>query len=206
MTPERERSRGRSRQKRKEKSPASRPMASKSVPAPKVAKYVEAPAFPSRPPPVAPTQGLDVQYFGRKSRRMRAILEKENWAGVGDPYTWVKTECLLYLQVVLWHKVATKDSKHVDRVVCECGSVCRGLPRTSCAGFMHFCARRCSETCVLKFWMARRCSDMHILLLLDEPFRRIRWADCTKLWRNANFLSKLSEASHETILLEASVL
>ena len=35
--------------------------------------------------------------------------------------------------------------------------------------------------------MARRCSDTRILFLLDEPSRRIRWVDCTKLWRNANF-------------------
>ena len=156
--------------------------------------------------------------------------------------------------------------------------VCRGLPRTSCGGFIHFGGRRCSKTCILKFWMARRCSDTHILLLLDEmiidiidafwliplrhcerrffcaklhnkfyaflrtaqgsraapltfaaiialagrliqslmmgpmgrhtctqeePSRRIRWVDGTKLWRNANFLWKLSEASRETFVLEA---
>ena len=81
--------------------------------------------------------------------------------------------------------------------------VCRGMPRTSCGGFIHFGARRCSKTCILKFWMARRCSDTDILLLLDEPSRRIRWVDGTKLWRNANFLWKLSEASRETFVLEA---
>ena len=81
--------------------------------------------------------------------------------------------------------------------------VCRGLPRTSCAGFIHFCARRCSKTYILKFWMARRCSETHILLLLDEPSRRIRRVHCTKLWRNANFLWKFSEASRETFVLEA---
>ena len=81
--------------------------------------------------------------------------------------------------------------------------VCRGLPRTSCAGFIHFCARRCSKTWILKCGMARRCSETHILLLLDEPSRRIRWVDGTKLWRNANFLWKLSEASRETFVLEA---
>ena len=66
--------------------------------------------------------------------------------------------------------------------------VCRGLPRTFCAGFIHFYARRCSKTYILEFWMARCCSETHILLLLDEPSRRIRRVDCTKLWRNANFL------------------
>ena len=81
--------------------------------------------------------------------------------------------------------------------------VCRRLPRTSCAGFIHFGARRCSKTCILKSGMARRCSETHILLLLDEPSRRIRWVDGTQLWRNANVLWKLSEASRETFVLEA---
>ena len=45
--------------------------------------------------------------------------------------------------------------------------VCCGLPRTSRVGFIHFCARRCRETCILKFWVARRCSETHILILLD---------------------------------------
>ena len=81
--------------------------------------------------------------------------------------------------------------------------VCRGLLRTSCARFIHFGARRCSKTHILKFWMARRCSETHILLFLDEPSRRIRWVDGTKLWRNGNFLWKLSEASRETFVLEA---
>ena len=81
--------------------------------------------------------------------------------------------------------------------------VCRVLPRASCAWFIHFCVRRCSKTCILKCGMARRCSETHILLLLDEPSRRIRWVDGTKLWRNANFLWKLSEASRETFVLEA---
>ena len=81
--------------------------------------------------------------------------------------------------------------------------VCRVLPRASCAWFIHFCVRRCSKTWILKCGMARRCSETHILLLLDEPSRRIRWVDGTKLWRNANFLWKLSEASRETFVLEA---
>ena len=81
--------------------------------------------------------------------------------------------------------------------------VCRVLPRASCAGFIHFCVRRCGKTWILKCGMARRCSETHILLLLDEPSRRIRWVDGTKLWRNANFLWKLSEASRETFVLEA---
>ena len=32
---------------------------------------------------------------------------------------------------------------------------CRGLPRTSCAGFIHFGARRCGKTCLFKCGMAR---------------------------------------------------
>jgi len=49
-------------------------------------KPKEKPEFPSRPPPAAPTQSLDVQYFGRKSRRMKAILEKEDWTKAGPQY------------------------------------------------------------------------------------------------------------------------
>ena len=44
-------------------------------------------------------------------------------------------------------------------VVRNCGEtmifVCRGRLPTPCAHFIHFCARRCSETCILTFWMAR---------------------------------------------------
>ena len=65
--------------------------------------------------------------------------------------------------------------------------VCRGRLLTPCAHFIHFCARRCSETYILTFWMARRCSETHVLILPDEPSRGIRWVDRAKLWRNANF-------------------
>ena len=47
--------------------------------------------------------------------------------------------------------------------------------------FIHFCARRCSETYILKFENARRCSARHILLLADEPSRRNRCVDRAKL-------------------------
>ena len=61
----------------------------------------------------------------------------------------------------------------------KCGKtmifICRGRLPTPCA---HF---------ILKFWMARTCSETHILILPDEPSRRIRWVDRAKLWRNANF-------------------
>ena len=151
VTPERERSRGRSRRKREEKSPASRPMASRSVPAPKAPKYVEAPAFPGRPPPAAPTQGLDVQYFGRKSRRiMRAILEKENWAGVGDPYLGqdgVPVTFKLYYGTRL--QGPTKDSKHVDRVVCECGKV---LKPNEGSLWSHLGSKHCVPEVMWKIW------------------------------------------------------
>ena len=65
--------------------------------------------------------------------------------------------------------------------------LCRGQLPTPCAHFIHFCARRCSETCIFTFWMARRCSETHIWILPDEPSRRIRWVDRAKLWRNVNF-------------------
>jgi len=39
----------------------------------------------------------------------------------------------------------------------------------NCSKTLHFCPRRCSETYILKFWMARRCSETHILILPDEP-------------------------------------
>ena len=59
--------------------------------------------------------------------------------------------------------------------------VCRERPRASLTCFIHFCARRCSETCIWKFLLAHRCSETHILILLDEPSRRIRWVDRAKL-------------------------
>ena len=65
--------------------------------------------------------------------------------------------------------------------------VCREAPWTSLTCFIHFCARHCSKTYIWKFLMARRCSETHILILPDEPSRRIRWVDRAKLWRNANF-------------------
>ena len=54
-----------------------------------------------------------------------------------------------------------------------------------------FCARHCNKTYISIFLHARRCSETHIFILLDEPSRRIRWVDRAKLWRNANF--KLQE-------------
>ena len=56
---------------------------------------------------------------------------------------------------------------------------------------IHFWARPSSKTRVSRFRTARRCSDMHILIWLDEPSRRIRWVDRTELWRNAFFFFKI---------------
>ena len=55
--------------------------------------------------------------------------------------------------------------------------VSRGIARC----FIYVCARRCSKTYVSRFWNARHCSNMHILILLDEPSRRILLVDRTKL-------------------------
>ena len=86
---------------------------------------------------------------------------------------------------------ATLSSLRVGRTSETVGKtmifLCRGRLPTPCAYFIHFCARRCSETCILKFWMARRWSETHIWILPDEPSRRSRWVDRAKLWRNANF-------------------
>ena len=130
VTPERERSRGRSRRRRqrtKEVSPASRPMAARPG-TPKGEKPKD-PEFPSRPPPAAPTQGLDVQYFGRKRK---AILEREDWAKAGPQYVGddgVPITFKLYYGQRL--QGPTKDSKKVDRAVCEAhfGPTC--LPSTA---------------------------------------------------------------------------
>ena len=65
--------------------------------------------------------------------------------------------------------------------------VWRGQLPTPCACFIQFCARRCSETYILTFWMARRCSETHISILPDERSSRFRWVDRAKMWRNANF-------------------
>ena len=59
--------------------------------------------------------------------------------------------------------------------------VCRELPRTSLTCLIHFCARGCNDTYISKFLNARRCSETQILILLDEPSRRIRWVHRTKL-------------------------
>ena len=69
---------------------------------------------------------------------------------------------------------------------------CRGRRALDSYIFVHAAVAKHA----FKFWMARRCSETHILILLDEPSRRIRWVDCTKLWRNAiNFeLSELLRA------------
>ena len=73
--------------------------------------------------------------------------------------------------------------------------LCRGRLLTPCAHFIQFYARRCSETYILKFWMARRCSETHILILPDEPSRRNRWVDRAKLWRNV-ILSFWNRSAH----------
>ena len=39
---------------------------------------------------------------------------------------------------------------------------------------IHFCARPCSETYIVTFGNARRCSATHICVLVDEPSRRNR--------------------------------
>ena len=52
---------------------------------------------------------------------------------------------------------------------------------------------------------ARRCSETHIFILLDEPSRRIRWVDRAKLWRNANFkLQELLRAVYRTLQCSAN--
>ena len=119
----------------------------------------------------------------RAYRTSKTVVKRKFWSGPRNPLV---TSC--------W-----SDVRNCGKMVII---VWRGLPQTSCVGFIHFCVRRCSETHILKFWMARRCSETHILLLLDEPSRRIRRVDCTKLWRNANFLWELSEVSRETFVLE----
>ena len=68
-----------------------------------------------------------------------------------------------------------------------------------------FCARHCNETYISIFLHARRCSETHIFILLDEPSRRIRWVDRTKLWRNANFkLQELLRAVYRTFQCSAN--
>ena len=47
--------------------------------------------------------------------------------------------------------------------------------------FIHFCARGCSETHIVTFGNARRCSATHICALVDEPSRRNRCVDRAKL-------------------------
>ena len=120
----------------------------------------------------------------RAHRTSKTVVKRKFWSGPRNPLV---TSC--------W-----SDVRNCCKMLIF---LCRGSSRTSCAGFIHFGARRCSKTYILKFWMARRCSDTRILLFLDEPSRRIRWVDGTKLWRNANFLWKLWEASRETFVLEA---
>ena len=147
VTPERERSRGRSRQprRRRGKSPASMPMASR----PATAAKGEVPKFPSGPPPAAPTQSLDVQY-GRESRRMKAILEKEDWISAGPQYLGqdgVPSTFKLYFGTRL--QGPTKDSKKVDRAVCECGKV---LKPNEGSLWSHLYAKHCVPEVMWKIW------------------------------------------------------
>ena len=60
---------------------------------------------------------------------------------------------------------------------------------------IHFWARPSSKTHVSRFRTARRCSDMRILIWLDEPSRRTSWVDRTELWRNAFFLKIFARAA-----------
>ena len=57
----------------------------------------------------------------------------------------------------------------------------READRAMADGFIHFCARRCSETHIVTFGNARRCSATHICALVDEPSRRNRCVDRAKL-------------------------
>ena len=63
----------------------------------------------------------------------------------------------------------------------------RGRLPTPCAHFIHFCARRCSETSILTFWMARRCSETHSLIFCRMNPLVGFGGPIAKLWRNANF-------------------
>ena len=110
----------------------------------------EKPEFPSRPPPAAPTQSLDVQYFGHKSRRMKAILEKEDWAKAGPQYMGqdgVPITFKLYYGTRL--QGPTKDSKKVDGAVCECGKV---LKPNEGSLWSHLFAKHCVPEVMWKFW------------------------------------------------------
>ena len=128
----------------------------------------------------------------RAHRTSKTVVKRKFWSGPRNPFV---VSCSSDVQncgeTQIWLRPRNPLVTSCWSDVRNCGKmvifVWRGLPRTSCARFIHFCARRCSETHILKFWMARRCSETHILILQDEPSRRIRWVDCTKLWRNANF-------------------
>ena len=131
----------------------------------------------------------------RAHRTSKTVVKRKFWSGRRNPLV---TSC--------WSDVP------------NCGEmvifVCRGLPRTSCAGFIHFCARRCSETCILKFWMARR--DAHCFCWMNPLVgfggsiaricgeTQIFCGNCRKhrakrsFWKYCSIWN-LEEALHETI-------
>ena len=57
----------------------------------------------------------------------------------------------------------------------------RGWLRTSLTCFIHFWARRCSKTCISKFWNARRCRKKRISFCRPSPLAGFSGGDHLKL-------------------------
>ena len=154
---DRERTRGRSRRRRR-RDESSEPVAGPARPAKvhrqatpvRLHERLDRPKSPMRPPEPRRAKDLDVQFFGRQSRRMRAVLESENWPSAGPQYLGQDglpiTFKLYYGQRL---QGETKESRKIDRTVCECGKV---LKPTEASLWSHLSQKHCVPDAIWNVW------------------------------------------------------
>ena len=156
---DRDRTRGRSRARRRrdESSEAvAGPVRPAKAPRPEESEHRhERPDHPKssrRPPAPRPVKDLDVQFFGRRSRRMKAALEGEDWPSAGPQYLGqdgLPITFKLYFGQRLQGE--TKESRKTDRTVCECGKV---LKPTEASLWSHLSQKGCVPNAIWNIWDA----------------------------------------------------
>ena len=154
---DRDRTHGRSRRRRRrdESSEAvAGPARPAKAPRPEESEYrrerPDHPKSPRRPPTPLPVKDLDVQFFGRRSRRMKAVLEGEDWPSAGPQYLGqdgFPITFKLYFGQRLQGE--TKESRKIDRTVCECGKV---LKPTEGSLWSHLSQKRCVPDATWNVW------------------------------------------------------